>query len=115
MSEFEELLCFTLRAIPFLIQGGGRNEAKNNDREEGVVPKNNDRGMEEVDRSVSIHLHCEKNDARGEEGVQKNDDRGRGCLPMLHSDPPWIKNGIALRSSLDGFCILHIRAIPLLI
>ena len=59
-----------LRAIPFLIQGG-RNEAKNNGRGEGVVPKNDDRGVEEVDRSVSIHLHCEKKMLGGRKGSKK--------------------------------------------
>ena len=49
-------------------------------------PKNDDRGVEEFDRSVSIHLHCEKMMLGGGRGQKMM--IGGGCLPMLHSDPP---------------------------
>ena len=52
-----------------------------------MVPKNDDWGVEEVDQSVSIHLHCEKMMLGGRKG-SKNNDGGGGFLPMLHSDPP---------------------------
>ena len=31
---------------------------------------------------------AKKNDARGRKGSKKMMIGGRGCLPMLHSDPP---------------------------
>ena len=85
-----------VRAIPFLIQGGGRNEAKNNDRGRGWSQKMMIGGWRRSTEASPYICIAKKLMLGGRKGSNILMIGGGGCLPMLHSDPPWIKNGIAL-------------------